>query len=124
MVVATIGGVPIDIALSSNSNVDRTELADKCKHQSRSIIQEKGATPLGMGAVVSSICLSILSDRRNVRPISHFQPEFGCCFSLPVVLGRKGIVRTIQMQLDEDESAKIAESAKAERRTLDEIHKE
>jgi L-lactate dehydrogenase len=37
--------------------------------------------------------------------------ELGCCFSLPVVLGRKGIIKTIQMPLNGDENADIAKSA-------------
>jgi L-lactate dehydrogenase len=118
---ATIGGVPIDKSLAAESSIDRAELANECKSRSQSIIQAKGTTPLGMGSIIASICSSILLDKRNVRPISHFQPEFGCCFSLPVVLGRKGIIRTIQMPLSSDEAAEIAESAKQVREMLDEI---
>jgi len=108
---ATIGGVPIDKSLPPNT-FNHAELAYECKHISQSIIQAKGAMPFGIGSIVSSICSSILFDKRNVRPISHFQPEFGCCFSLPVVLGRKGIIRMIQMPLNSDEKADLIESAK------------
>ncbi|KAK3943423.1 hypothetical protein QBC46DRAFT_377778 [Diplogelasinospora grovesii] len=121
---ATIGGVPIDKSLSSENLIDRTGLAKECKHRSESIIRAKGATPFGMGSIVSSICSSILVDKHNVRPISHFQPEFGCCFSLPAVLGRKGIMRTIQMPLDSDEAAEIAESARKLRSELDGIQED
>jgi L-lactate dehydrogenase len=38
----------------------------------------------GIGSIVRSMCTSILKDKRDVRPISNFQPEFGwrlaiCC---------------------------------------------
>ncbi|KAH8902823.1 lactate dehydrogenase [Coniochaeta sp. PMI_546] len=121
---ATIGGVPLNQSLSSESLVDRVGLAEECRHQAKSIVKAKGATPFGMGSIVSSICSSILSDKRNVRPISHFQPKFGCYFSLPVVLGRKGIIRTIQMSLDSDEEAKIAESARKLRSEIDGIQED
>jgi L-lactate dehydrogenase len=40
---------------------------------------------------------------------------------LPVILGRKGIIRTIQIPLNNDEQAHITESAKSLRGTLDRI---
>lgn len=120
---ATIGGIPIDKSLPPNT-FNEAELANECKHRSQSIIQAKGATPFGIGSIVASICSSIFLDKRNVRPISHFQPEFGCCFSLPVVLGRKGIVRTIQMPLNGDEKAEIAKSAKRLRGTIEQINED
>ena len=118
---ATIGGVPIDKSLPP-SILNRAELVNECKHRSQSIIQAKGTTPLGIGSIVSSICSSILFDKRNVRPVSYFQPEFGCCFSMPVILGRKGIIRTIEMPLNSAEKANIAESAKTLRGTIDRIN--
>lgn len=118
---ATIGGVPIDKALPPNT-FDAAELEHECKHRSRTIIQAKGSTPFGIGSIVSSICSSILLDKRDVRPISHFQPEFGCCFSSPVVLGRKGIVGTIQMPLNDDEKAGIAELAKTLRQSIEQMN--
>jgi len=120
---ATIGGVPIDKALPPNT-FNQAELANECKYRSQSIIHAKGSTPFGIGSIVSSICSSILLDKRNVRPISHFQPEFGCCFSMPVVLGRKGIIRTIQMPLNSDEEADIAKSVKRLRSTIEQINED
>jgi L-lactate dehydrogenase len=117
---ASIGGVSIDKSLPVNA-VNHPELANECKHRSQCIIQAKGATPFGIGSIMSSICSSILFDKRDVRPISHFQPELRCCFSLPVILGRKGIIRTIQIPLNNDEQAHITESAKSLRGTLDRI---
>jgi len=120
---ATVGGVPMNNSISPDV-LDRAELADECKHRSQSIIRAKGSTPFGLGSIVSSLCSSILLDKRNVRPVSHFQPDFGCCFSLPAVLGRKGVMSTIQMPLDRDEEANIAESAKELRKTIDWIHRD
>lgn len=117
---ATIGGVLINVSLPPNS-FDAAELEYECKHRSRTIIQAKGATPFGIGSIVSSICSSILLDKRDVRPISHFQPDFGCCFSSPVVLGRKGIVRTIEVSLSDDEKAGIAKLAKTLRESIEQV---
>ncbi|KAK1244131.1 hypothetical protein MKX08_002269, partial [Trichoderma sp. CBMAI-0020] len=116
---ATIGGIPIKESLSKEDVIDRSTLSSECKHRSQSIVRAKGSTPFGIGSVISSICSSITLDKGTVYPISHFQPSFGCCFSLPVVLGKKGIQRKVQMPLTFDEDAQIADSAAALKKLID-----
>ena len=118
---ATIGGVPIDVSLPQGA-VDRAALEEECKTRSDSIIHAKGTMPFGIGSTVASMCSSILLDKRNVRAVSHYQPEYNCCFSLPVILGRKGIVSSIKMPLSKDEETAIANSAKALKATVDRIN--
>jgi len=120
---ATIGGVGIDQALAEagTTEIDRKKLADECKRRTHEIRREKGATPFGTGAILASICASVLLDRRNVRPVSHFQPEHGCCLSAPAVLGRGGIVKTIPLPLAEEEQKVVAESAARVKREVDEL---
>jgi len=43
---------------------------------------------------------------------------------MPVVLGRKGIIRTIQMPLNSDEEADIAKSVKRLRSTIEQINED
>ncbi|CAG8086701.1 unnamed protein product [Penicillium nalgiovense] len=114
---ATLCGVPIDKALPRNT-FDANHLADECKQRSRKMIQMKGKMSFGVGSAISKICASILLDTRDVYPISHFQPGSGCCFSLLVVLGRSGILRTVQMSASNDERADIEDSVKILRATL------
>jgi L-lactate dehydrogenase len=120
---AKIGSVHIDTMLPPDT-FNHAELVNESKNRSQSIIQAKRATPFGIGSIVASICSSILFDKRNVRPVSHFDPGFGCCFSLPAVIGRKGIIRTIKMPLSDDEAANIAESAKALKATINQINED
>ncbi|KAJ5293567.1 hypothetical protein N7508_008388 [Penicillium antarcticum] len=120
---ATLCGVPIDKALPSNS-FNPTDLANECKQRSQKIIQAKGKISFGIGSAISRICASIIFDRRNVYPISHFQPEWSCCFSLPVVLGRSGIIRTVQMPMNRDEKVNMDDSVKLLSATLKRIRKD
>ncbi|KAF2418409.1 L-lactate dehydrogenase A [Tothia fuscella] len=116
--IATIGGVPIDKALPAGT-FDRRELAESVKSTAQKIIEAKGATSYGIGSVVASICSSILFDKHNVRPISHWQQDHDCCLSLPVVLGRKGVVRNLPLPLDDEETKLLHESAKDLREVID-----
>lgn len=85
------------------------------------MIRVKGSTPLGIGAVVSSICSSITSDERNIRPICYMQPEWGCCFSMPAVLGRAGVVKRIDMPLDSTEKMALEQSVKELKATIENV---
>jgi L-lactate dehydrogenase len=119
---ARIGGVPINEFLLKWDVINCAELSGEYQHRSQSIVRAKGATSFGIGSVVSSICSSIILDKGAVHPVSHFQPSFGCCFSLPVVLGKGGIQRKVQMSLDFDEDAQITDSATALKRMIDQVH--
>lgn len=117
---AKVGGASLDY-LMEPAAVDRANLANECKYRSESIVRAKGASPFGIGSVVSSICCAIVLDKRNVYPLSHLHPKFDCCVSLPAVLGRKGILGTVELQLDSDEDVCIADSAKSLKRMMDRI---
>ncbi|KAH0830869.1 hypothetical protein AYO21_11682 [Fonsecaea monophora] len=108
---ASIDGVPIAEALPPQA-FDREELADECKREGQRIVDTKGVIAFGIASVVSSLCSSIIFDRRDVRAVSHFQPDLGCCVSLPVVLGRHGVVKPLPLVLSAEEKAKLAESGK------------
>jgi L-lactate dehydrogenase len=118
---ATIGGVPINKFLAKEDMINRCELSSECQHRSQSIVRAKGAAPFGIGSVVFSICSAVILDKGTVHPVSHYQPSFGCCFSLPVVLGRGGIQRKVQMSLDFDEDAQITDSATVLKRLIDQV---
>lgn len=75
-----------------------------------SIIAAKGATAYGVASVVSSICESILFNQRHVRPVSHWVENRQCCVSFPAVIGRGGIIKTINTPLNDDEEQAMKKS--------------
>lgn len=117
---ASIGGIPLDTALPPNANIDKEAIAKDTRTKATRIIENKGATNYGIGGVVKSICQSILFDQREIRSVSHWQAELGVCLSLPAVLGREGVVRTVEMGLSEEEKRKLSKSAQALKEVIDE----
>jgi len=109
--LARIGGVPLDPALPEGVKLDKDAIAEETKNKATNIINNKGVTNYGIGAVVASLCRSILFDKRDVVPVSHWQEGLGVCLSMPVVLGREGVVRCVQVNLDKDEEKKLKGSA-------------
>ena len=100
--------------------MDLTTLATSTKDKAYEIIKAKGATYYGIGAVTSSICESILFNQLHVRPLSHWQEDLQVYLSLPAVLGRGGVEKTMEIPLNEEEKQKLDVSAQAIRDIVDE----
>jgi L-lactate dehydrogenase len=107
--LASIGGVPL--SHFKELDLNKKDIAEETKNKAANIINNKGVTNYGIGAVAASICKSILFDQRNVRPVSHWQEKLGMCLSLPAVLGRKGVVSTVPCPLNEEEEGYLEKSA-------------
>ncbi|KEQ81825.1 L-lactate dehydrogenase [Aureobasidium pullulans EXF-150] len=120
---ASVGGVPLELALPDTS-IDKEAIAEDTKKKAAAIMESKGATAFGIGGVAASICKSILFDQCNIRPISHYQKDMDVCISMPVVLGRKGIVRQIPMKLNDGEKKEVQQSAKSLREIIEDVEKE
>ena len=73
------------------------------------------------GAASASLVASILHDQKRVIPCSTLlNGEYGeadICIGVPVVLGRNGIEKIVELDLNEEEKALFAASAAAVRKT-------
>ncbi|KAI8943328.1 hypothetical protein NX059_001345 [Plenodomus lindquistii] len=118
--LATITGLPLHTSLPPNTTIDESLIASSVKNKATDIIDSKGSTNFGIGAVAASICKSVLSDQREVRAVSFFQEELGVCLSMPAVVGRKGVVRGVEVKLSAEEKGRLEESAKALREVMEE----
>jgi L-lactate dehydrogenase len=116
--LASIGGVPLS-SQSQNLSIEESAIAEETKNKATSIIKNKGATNYGIGGVAASICKSILFDEKIVRPVSCWQENLGVCLSMPVVLGRKGVVRALEMPLSGEERGMLEESARTLREVIE-----
>jgi L-lactate dehydrogenase len=61
--------------------------------------------------VTARIAEIIARDERIVIPIGCYNPKYGVTLSLPGVVGRKGVLETIEPELSADEREKLARSA-------------
>jgi L-lactate dehydrogenase len=104
----TTGTVPIHQTFKSDDDSSHTK---GCNERPELEIEAKIPNIFSIGSMVSTICCSILLDKRDIFPVSHLQPEFGCCFSWPVKLGRRGAVGEIEVPIDDGEKTKLAQMA-------------
>lgn len=73
------------------------------------------------GAAVSSLVQAIACDQKKMFPCSvMLDGEYGLsdiCIGVPVILGKNGIEKIVEIDLNEAEKAKLAESADGVRKT-------
>lgn len=56
-----------------------------------------------MGAVAAGIAAAVLEDKQTVWTVSHRKGNNRCCHSWPVVMGREGVVREVEVEVGEGE---------------------
>ncbi len=118
---ASVKGVPVSAFLSEE------ELAKVSKDT-----MVGGATLTGLlgtsawyapGAASSSVVESILKDQKRMIPCSCFLTgEYGqedICIGVPAIIGRNGIEKIVEIELNEAEKAAFVASADAVRKTND-----
>ncbi|GAA0731853.1 malate dehydrogenase [Aquimarina litoralis] len=73
------------------------------------------------GAAVSGLVQAIACDQKKIFPCSALlEGEYGLndlCIGAPVVLGRNGIEKIVEIELNDAEKAKLAESAEGVKKT-------
>jgi L-lactate dehydrogenase len=141
---ASVGTTPLKLVLKDQLNDEfKAEIASHTKGAAGSIIAAKvsttfrntpngsdstdeyqGCTAYGIGNIAASICKYILFDSRSVRPLSFYQPELGCCLSMPAIVGRKGIIKAMPIELDEYEQAELKKCAHGLRGVIEGAEKE
>jgi len=73
------------------------------------------------GAAVSSLVQSIACDQKKMFPCSTLlEGEYGLndlCIGVPVIIGKNGIEKIVEIDVNDEEKAKLKESAEAVRKT-------
>lgn len=116
---ARVGGRPV-LDVLGGDNV-REEIEREVRFANITIIEGIGASQYGIGIVCARIAEMILRDERAVIPIGRFNPKLGITLSVPSVVGRNGVERTIDTELSVQEEEGLQRSAAAIKHALDSI---
>lgn len=100
---------------------EKMRIADKARNAAYAIIEGKQSTYFAIGAGAANLIEAILYNKRTVLPVSHLmEGEYGVadiCLSLPVVIGRGGLIGKLCIHLSDDEIAKLQSSAQVLKET-------
>ena len=93
------------------------DLFEGVRDAAYSIINKKGATFYGIAVALARITKAILNDENSVLPLSVFQEGqypgvTDCYIGQPAIVGAHGIVRPVNIPLNDAEKQKMQASAK------------
>ena len=102
------------------TRADLDEVADTVVHAAYEVIQGKGATTYAVGVATTRLLEAILRDQHAILPVSTVLDGVhglsDVALSMPSVVGRDGVARVIQPELDAAEMRALHSSADALRR--------
>jgi len=114
-----INGIPIKKILDESQIND---IVEKTKRSGADVISLKGATTFGVAASTSSIIESLIKDKKKVHLVSFYlNGEYGfydVCIGMPVIIGKNGVERVIELELDEDERELFLKSAEVIKKSI------
>lgn len=121
---ASIGSLPfLDWAKEHNVSKETLDkIEDDVRNKAYEIINKKGATFYGVAAALARISKAILRDEDTVLPVSAYMDgQYGIddvYIGTPAVVCADGIKQVIEVPLNEEEQAKMTESAKTLKQVL------
>lgn len=89
----------------------KTTVETQVRNANITIIEGTGASQYGIGMACGRLVEAMTRDEHAVFPLGCHVPEYGTTLSVPVVLGRRGIVRRLQPVMSEMERAAVELSA-------------
>jgi malate dehydrogenase len=120
----TVSGIPITRLLDA-ATIER--LVDRTRKGGAEIVQylKSGSAYYAPAASAAEMVEAILTDRKTLAPCAaYLRGEYGIenlFVGVPVILGRNGIERIIELELTEDEKQQLATSAAAVRKGMEEL---
>ena len=126
---ANVSGVPLDdfAALRGISNMHeiKEEIQDDVKNSAYHIIEKKKATYYGIAMSVTRICSAIVRDEKCILPVSTIvNGDYGIrdvALSIPAIVGRNGIETRVPILMNDEERARLVESAEVLKKTMEGI---
>ncbi len=125
----TVGGIPVTELIDA----DKLEaIVQRTKVGGGELVKLMGTSAwYAPGSAAAQMVEAIVKDQRRIFPVCiKLEGEYGidnCYLGVPVVLGKNGIEKVIELQLDEAEMALMKSSEKAVREVmnvLDELNKQ
>lgn len=116
---ANASGQPLTTLLSEPAML---EVEDFARNEAYEIIEKKGATHYGIGVCTTHIINCILNDERRVLPVSSYDDMNNVFIGFPTVVGRRGALRRLDLELTETEGIKYQKSANALKNAIKSLH--
>ncbi|MFN5442923.1 MAG: malate dehydrogenase [Crocinitomicaceae bacterium] len=117
----TVSGIPVTELIDADK---LNEIIERTKFGGGEIVKLLGTSAwYAPGAAAAQMVEAIVRDQKRIFPVcAWLNGEYGMkdiYLGVPVVLGKNGIEKIIELQLNDDEKALLEESAKAVKSVMD-----
>lgn len=117
----TVGGIPVTELIDADK---LDAIVQRTKVGGGELVKLMGTSAwYAPGSAAAQMVEAIVKDQRRIFPVCiKLEGEYGidnCYLGVPVVLGKNGIEKVIELQLDEAEMALMKSSEKAVREVMD-----
>lgn len=99
----------IEVAKAKHLKLE--DLNDEIKFGGQTVYKGKQYTNYGISAAVTRLVETIQSDAHTEMPVSNYQEKYGTYLSYPAIVGRDGIIQTVELTLTDEEEKKLQASA-------------
>lgn len=111
---ASVSGVPVAELLGAGDRAVadvQAEIEDEVGNANITIIEGIGASQYGIGIAAARLAEAVLRDEGCVWPVGSYHANYGVTLSLPAVIGRGGVTRTLTPPLSGEERRALERSA-------------
>lgn len=123
---AQVAGLPLD-KWPGVTPVVIQEIEKKTRGSGAEVIKKKGGAGFAVGIAIRDVVECVALDQRRVLPVSSLlNGAYGLrdvTVSVPTVMGRKGVLGTVEVELWPKEKMGLQASAKVVRETIDKVLK-
>jgi len=121
---AQIAGLPLDKYPGVTPTLIQ-EVEKKTRGSGAEVIKKKGGAGFAVGVSIADVVHSIALDQRRIMPVSSLQSgAYGLrdvAISVPTIVGRKGVLGTIEIDLWPKEKIGLQNSAQILRETISKV---
>jgi L-lactate dehydrogenase len=121
---AQIAGLPLDKYPGVTSALI-AEVEKKTRGSGAEVIKKKGGAGFAVGVSIADVIHSIALDQHRILPVSALQSgAYGLrdvAISVPTVVGRRGVVQTIEIDLWPKEKLALQKSGQVLRETIEKV---
>ncbi|MHA8138581.1 Rossmann-fold NAD(P)-binding domain-containing protein, partial [Lactobacillaceae bacterium Scapto_B20] len=102
---------PITEIAKEDQNVDLDAIDDASRKGGFAVFSGKQYTNYGVATAAVRLANVVLNNSMTVLPVSNYQPDLDVYLSYPAVVGRKGVIKRIELDLTDEEKVKLQKSA-------------
>ncbi len=121
---AAVNGLPF-AGLPECSPSFQNTVFERTKGSGAEVIKKKGGAGWAVAIAIRDVIHSVLLDKRNLLPVSSLvQGAYevrDVCFSVPTVMGRRGVEKHVEIKLWPKEHMALQQSARALKETLGKV---